>query len=75
MKAALGPIPLDKSKTPEEVENSNNVLVLSVLSIMITAPVGAWLILNFGPKLLPKTKMDNVSMTEHQVDSRSKPEE
>lgn len=50
-------------------------MVLSVLSIMITAPVGAWLILNFGPKLLPQTKMDNVSMTEHQLDSRNKPEE
>ncbi|XP_044734937.1 sodium/hydrogen exchanger 9B2-like [Chrysoperla carnea] len=54
VQAALGPAALDKATTEDEEKNAMNVLVLSVLSIIITAPIGAWLILTFGPKLLPR---------------------
>ena len=66
VQAALGPIFLDNVKKAVEkgdfqlgdevewLEMGNNILTLAVLSILITAPLGAVLILALGPSLLEK---------------------
>ena len=64
VQAALGPIFLDNvlKQTPEQwkllgdkeewTNMGNDILTLAVLSILITAPIGAVCILGLGPKLL-----------------------
>ena len=42
----------------------NDILTLAVLSILITAPLGAVCILGLGPKLLEGDKTDEDSSTE-----------
>lgn len=64
VQAAVGPIALDMARVkddPHSIELANLVLTIAVLSIMITAPIGAIVISLFGPKLLNKsqTKSDN----------------
>ncbi|KAK7867327.1 hypothetical protein R5R35_001106 [Gryllus longicercus] len=60
VQAALGPVALDLVR-PENNEQktgyAEKVLVVCVLSIMITAPVGAILMTILGPRLLKKTSM------------------
>merc|ERR1719481_535351 len=70
VQAALGPIFLDRVKkvTEEQWEQlgdkqlwtdmGNDILTLAVLSILITAPLGAVSILGLGPKLLSTNKKD-----------------
>ena len=73
VQAALGPIFLDnvlkKSKNQWEEEGTfgdkdewmkmgNDILTLAVLSILITAPLGAVCILGLGPKLLSSDKKE-----------------
>merc|ERR1712135_194699 len=76
VQAALGPIFLDNVfKVPKNLwdtpENKaewlamgNDILTLAVLSILITAPLGAVCILGLGPKLLEGNKTDEDSTTE-----------
>ena len=49
VQAAIGGIPLAMG-----LACGNQVLTVAVLSILITAPLGAWLIDCFGKKLLDK---------------------
>ena len=47
----------------EWLEMGNDILTLAVLSILITAPLGAVCILGLGPKLLESNKKDDASST------------
>lgn len=70
VQAALGPIFLDKvlhwptdqweslGNRDEWVDMGNDILTLAVLSILITAPLGAVCILGLGPKLLESDQKD-----------------
>lgn len=58
MQAALGPVALDSVRDGNrhaEREYAEHVLVICVLSILLTAPIGAILITLSGPRLLKKT--------------------
>ncbi|XP_043467171.1 sodium/hydrogen exchanger 9B2 [Leptopilina heterotoma] len=57
VQAALGPGTLDciDEKNEEQVHHAETVLTICVLSILLTAPVGAIIISLSGPKLLKKT--------------------
>lgn len=59
VQAALGPVcfkRLTDSNTPEERRYAELMLTVCILSIVVTAPIGAILISISGPKLLTKTK-------------------
>lgn len=60
VQAALGPVILrrinQKNHTDEEERFAQIILMVCILSIVLTAPVGAILISITGPKLLTKTK-------------------
>lgn len=65
VQAALGPVALRKlsenpNATDEEKHYANIILMVSVLSIVLTAPIGAILISISGTKLLTKTKQLHV---------------
>ena len=53
VQAAIGAIPLSLGIPGGEI-----ILAIAALSILITAPLGAWAIPTFAPKLLPKDKVD-----------------
>ncbi|XP_066583918.1 uncharacterized protein [Prorops nasuta] len=57
VQAALGPVVLDEvdSNDSERVRCAETVLTLCVLSILLTAPLGAIIITLAGPRLLTKT--------------------
>ena len=59
VQAALAPVPMDSvhegNRPEEERVYAEHVLVICVLSILLTAPVGAILITLTGPRLLKKT--------------------
>lgn len=55
--AALGPIALDlarRSQSAEHIHLANNVLVVSVLAIVLTAPLGAVLMIRLAPLWLQR---------------------
>lgn len=57
MQAALAPVALDMARmmgTEEDIESASRLLTISVISILVTAPIGAFGIQWFGPKLLSK---------------------
>ncbi|XP_037024313.1 sodium/hydrogen exchanger 9B1-like isoform X3 [Bradysia coprophila] len=61
VQAALGPVCLRRlaekpNTTPEETKYAEIVLMICILSIVVTAPIGAILISITGTKLLTKTK-------------------
>lgn len=61
MQAALGPVFLKRleenpNATAEEKRMAETMLMISVLSIILTAPIGALLISVSGKKLLTKTR-------------------
>lgn len=61
VQAALGPVALkrlaqDENSTAEEHKYAEIVLMICVLSIVLTAPIGAILISISGTRLLTKTK-------------------
>lgn len=65
VQAALGPVALkrlalDKDASPEEYRYADIVLTICVLSIVLTAPIGAILISVSGTRLLTKTKQLHV---------------
>ena len=53
VQAAIGAIPLSLG-----IEGGEVILAIAALSILITAPVGAWAIQLFAPKLLQKDPVD-----------------
>jgi NhaP-type Na+/H+ or K+/H+ antiporter len=53
VQAAIGAIPLSQG-----IEGGEIILAIAALSILITAPLGAWAIPTFAPKLLAKDPVD-----------------
>ncbi|XP_065223902.1 sodium/hydrogen exchanger 9B2-like isoform X4 [Planococcus citri] len=59
VQAALGPVALDlanRSRQQDSIQWAQDVLTIVVLSILITAPIGAIGITIGGPRLLPKNQ-------------------
>ncbi len=64
VQAAIGPIALDfarERENPRDKELASLVLTIAVLSILITAPLGAIAISTTGPKLLNKKQNSEVT--------------
>lgn len=63
MQAALGPVALDQIRIHNigsatyEAQMANILLIVSVLAIVITAPLGAILMVKLAPKLLLKSQI------------------
>jgi NhaP-type Na+/H+ or K+/H+ antiporter len=53
VQAAIGAIPLAQG-----IEGGETILALAALSILVTAPLGAWAIPTFAPKLLARGEVD-----------------
>ncbi len=53
VQAAIGAVPLAQG-----IAGGETILALSALSILVTAPLGAWAIPTFAPKLLAKGEVD-----------------
>lgn len=53
VQAAIGAIPLAQG-----IEGGETILALAALSILVTAPLGAWAIPTFAPKLLQRGEVD-----------------
>ncbi len=58
VQAALGALPLSRGVPGGEV-----ILAIAALSILTTAPLGAWAIPTFAPKLLEKGEVDPTKVT------------
>ncbi|MGJ5631621.1 cation:proton antiporter [Nostoc sp. CALU 1950] len=58
VQAAIGAIPLSQGIAGGEI-----ILAIAALSILITAPLGAWATMTFAPKLLTKGKVDPTKVT------------
>ncbi|MEM9507689.1 MAG: sodium:proton antiporter [Cyanobacteria bacterium P01_E01_bin.35] len=58
VQAAIGAIPLSQGIPGGEI-----ILAIAALSIMITAPLGAWAIPTFAPKLLTQDEVDPTKTT------------
>ncbi|MBD1915733.1 MULTISPECIES: cation:proton antiporter [Cyanophyceae] len=58
VQAAIGAIPLAQG-----IEGGEIILALSALSILVTAPLGAWAIPTFAPKLLERGEVDPTKVT------------
>lgn len=58
VQAAIGGIPLSMG-----IEGGEIILAVAVLSILITAPIGAWGIPMFAPKLLERGEIDPTKVT------------
>ncbi|RCJ15923.1 sodium:proton antiporter [Nostoc sp. ATCC 43529] len=53
VQAAIGAIPLGQG-----IDGGETILAVAALSILVTAPLGAWAIPTFAPKLLDKGEVD-----------------
>jgi NhaP-type Na+/H+ or K+/H+ antiporter len=62
VQAAIGAIPLARG-----IEGGETILAIAALSILVTAPLGAWAIPTFAPKLLKQGEVDptKVAITRH----------
>ncbi|MEA5505467.1 cation:proton antiporter [Halotia wernerae UHCC 0503] len=58
VQAAIGAIPLSQGIVGGEI-----ILAIAALSILITAPLGAWATVTFAPKLLTKGEVDPTKVT------------
>ena len=58
VQAAIGAIPLSLG-----IEGGEVILAIAALSILVTAPLGAWAIPTFAPKLLSKDPVDPTKTT------------
>jgi len=58
VQAAIGAIPLAQG-----IEGGETILALAALSILVTAPLGAWAIPTFAPKLLSRGAVDPTKVT------------
>ena len=57
VQAALGPVALDLARSLKSEENyalANTILVISVLAIIFTAPLGAILMIKLAPRMLKR---------------------
>lgn len=58
----MGPVALDLARhrgLKEEIEYADKILIIAVLAILITAPIGSIIITLLGPRLL--TKVDDAN--------------
>ena len=63
VQAAIGAIPLTQG-----IAGGETILAIAVLSILVTAPLGAWAIPTFAPKLLERGEVDPTKVAvSHQV--------
>ncbi|EDX87493.1 transporter, CPA2 family [Synechococcus sp. PCC 7335] len=62
VQAAIGAIPLAMG-----IEGGEVILAIAALSILITAPAGAWAIPTFAPKLLQRDRVDPTKTTVDQT--------
>jgi solute carrier family 9B (sodium/hydrogen exchanger), member 1/2 len=58
VQAAIGAIPLSQG-----IAGGETILAIAALSILITAPLGAWATITFAPKLLTKGEVDPTKVT------------
>ncbi|MBH8555967.1 cation:proton antiporter [Nostocaceae cyanobacterium CENA357] len=58
VQAAIGAIPLSQG-----IAGGETILAIAALSILITAPLGAWSTMTFAPKLLTKGEVDPTKVT------------
>ncbi|WP_414548407.1 cation:proton antiporter [Anabaena sp. CCY 0017] len=58
VQAAIGAIPLAQGVTGGEI-----ILAIAALSILVTAPLGAWATMTFAPKLLERGEVDPTKVT------------
>ncbi len=58
VQAAIGAIPLARG-----IEGGDTILAVAALSILVTAPLGAWAIPTFAPKLLERGEVDPTKVT------------
>lgn len=58
VQAAIGAIPLAQSIAGGEI-----ILAIAALSILVTAPLGAWATMTFAPKLLERGEVDPTKVT------------
>ncbi|MBK4728928.1 cation:proton antiporter [Oxynema sp. CENA135] len=58
VQAAIGAIPLAAG-----IDGGETILAIAALSILVTAPLGAWAIPTFAPKLLEKGAIDPTKVT------------
>ncbi len=58
VQAAIGAIPLS-----QEIAGGEIILAIAALSILITAPLGAWATATFAPKLLQRGEVDPTKVT------------
>ncbi|XP_022174709.1 sodium/hydrogen exchanger 9B2-like isoform X2 [Myzus persicae] len=59
VQAALAPVALDMARmmgTEKDVESASRLLTIAVMSILVTAPIGAFGIQWFGPRLLSNSR-------------------
>lgn len=61
VQAAIGAIPLSQG-----IEGGEIILAIAILSILVTAPFGAWAIPTFAPKLLEKGDVDPTKVNVNQ---------
>lgn len=62
LQAALGPVALDMARRVNDEESeiiANEVVIIAVISILLTSPLGAVLIMELGPKFLHRTPPEN----------------
>ncbi|KAK6172297.1 hypothetical protein SNE40_015987 [Patella caerulea] len=68
VQAAIGPVALDtaraKGASDEIIDFATNILTIAVLSILITAPIGAAGIATTAPLLLKKSGIDDTEVSE-----------
>ncbi|GJQ80798.1 hypothetical protein Trydic_g9389 [Trypoxylus dichotomus] len=65
VQAALGPVALDKARELDDdvlIEYASIVVIVAVLSIIITSPIGAVLIMQLGPRFLHRTVPENTNL-------------
>jgi NhaP-type Na+/H+ or K+/H+ antiporter len=58
VQAAIGAIPLAQG-----IAGGETILAIAALSILVTAPLGAWATLTFAPKLLERGEVDPTKVT------------
>lgn len=77
----MGPVALDLARhngLPDEIQHASKILIIAVLAILITAPIGSIIITLLGPKLLTKVDVANgrtITKEENEVTLEAKEDE
>mmetsp|Transcript_4912 Transcript_4912/g.7373 ORF Transcript_4912/g.7373 Transcript_4912/m.7373 type:complete len:496 (+) Transcript_4912:12-1499(+) len=65
VQAAIGAVPLDAAESNSDQRRGQIVLAVSVVAVLVTAPLGALAIAYTGPKLLHKEQDDHSTIQQH----------